>query len=277
MDFDAVADELYGTDRAGFVSLRGRRAAEARAAGERDLQRRISRLRKPTTAAALVNRLVRDRPTEVDGLLDLGGRLRRAHADLAGDRIRTLTRQRADAVRELTRRARDLADAEVGESVVREVETTLEAAAGDPEAGREVRVGRLTSALRPGDPFAGSWLPRAATPAPAREPTPRRGKRRRAGPADHERPGPATPPEPESPPPPEPPPESQREERPRSPDRDRKAQRRRRDREVAARRTRDEARQELRAAEREEARARERTEAARRALEAAEADLEDLP
>ncbi|WP_019813997.1 hypothetical protein, partial [Saccharomonospora saliphila] len=180
MDFDAVADELYRAEPASFVALRSEHAARARSAGERGLATRISALRKPTTAAALVNQLVRHRSAEVDALLDLAGELRHAHRELAGDRLRALTRRRTELVRELTSHARELAGGAVGESVVREVETTLEAAATDPEAGRAVRVGRLTSALTPSDPFAASWLPTGSPPESDERAPARRGRKQRS-------------------------------------------------------------------------------------------------
>src|SRR5690625_3119266 len=57
--FEVVADELYAATRGEFVPLREERAAAARKRGETDLANRIHRLRKPTTAAALVNLLAR--------------------------------------------------------------------------------------------------------------------------------------------------------------------------------------------------------------------------
>lgn len=166
MEFESVVDELYALDRDEFTKVRDQRAAEARKAGEKELAAKIRKLRKPTSAAWLVNRLVREWPTQVAKLTDLGDALRSAHQELAGDRLRTLSRQRHELVQQLTDQAESLAGGSVGESVVREVYDTLDAALTDPDAGRAVAQGRLTTALRPGDPFAGDWL--ALGPAPAR-------------------------------------------------------------------------------------------------------------
>lgn len=56
---DAVVRELYGVDPGEFVATRGEHAARARERGEKNLAAEIRKLRKPTTAAALVNRLSR--------------------------------------------------------------------------------------------------------------------------------------------------------------------------------------------------------------------------
>ncbi|PRX44624.1 hypothetical protein B0I33_111136 [Prauserella shujinwangii] len=262
MEFDAVADELYGADRDEFTALRDERAKAARAEGDRELAKRIKELRKPTTAAWLVNRLARRRPGEVGRLGELGDALRRAHSELAGEDLRALSRQRHELVQALTGQASELADGAVSESVTREVERTLEAALTDPEAGKAVAEGRLSSALEPAAGFSGDWL--AIGPAPERrERQSREQPKRQAQREERE----------------------QREDR-QAAERDRKvrdlaeARRRREERKrvraelTEARSARNTAETELRAAEREEAKARERTEAARRTLEAAERDVQ---
>ncbi|MGW9309322.1 hypothetical protein ACWGPQ_15065 [Saccharomonospora azurea] len=260
---DAVVTELYGVDPGEFVTTREEHAARARERGEKNLAAEIRKLRKPTTAAALVNRLARQHPDEVSALAELGDRLRAAHRELAGDRLRELTRERADRVRALVERAETPASGALGESVRREVAATLEAAVGDADAARAVADGCLTSALSPSDVFEAAWLP-VESPLPRSRP-----KRTKPTPKSS-------------------PDTRDTAERPaaREPDRDRTtptktrqdddraaAERQRREAEVRARRARDEARKELRAAEREETKARRRTERARAALEKAEDEV----
>ncbi|WP_199429810.1 hypothetical protein [Qaidamihabitans albus] len=250
MDFESVADELYGVDRDEFTAVRDERAAAARAAGDKELAKRIGGLRKPTSAAALVNGLARARPDEVGRLGEVGDALREAHAELAGERLRALSRQRHELVRALTEQAVELSGTKVSESVTREVSETLEAALADPEAGRAVAEGRLTSALRPDTGFSGDWMavgPPRKPAAGGKDGKSANGKKKDGKSKD---------------------------------DRAEIARRRREELKQAraalaeARSARDDAGAELRAAEREEAKARRRTEAARKALDAAADEVE---
>lgn len=281
---DAIADELYALDRDEFIAARDKHAADARAAGDKDLASRIRALRKPTLAAWLVNRLAREEPDEVATLADLGDELRQAHAQLAGDALRTLSRRRHELVRSLTGRAERLAGGAVSESVSREVSETLDAALTDPGSARAVTEGRLTTALRPGDVFSGDWLA-AAPSAPAVPRAPATPKKTAKGtkPAGEAKPAKGRTPSPET---------AEREaarraeqERQRQAEARREAEnerwrrreelKRAREEAVRARSDRDEARRALRAAEREEAKARKRTESARQAFEAAQSRVAD--
>src|SRR5206468_2334360 len=95
--FDAVADELYTLPRDEFTAARTERAKEAKAR-EPDLAKQIGQLRKPTVAAWLVNQVSRRHPREIEELADIGEKLRSAHQKLAGDQLRTLSRQRNDLI-----------------------------------------------------------------------------------------------------------------------------------------------------------------------------------
>lgn len=161
MRFDDVADELYAVPREEFTALRKQRAAEARASGERELAGEIGGLRKPTTAAWLVNQLSRQHAEEVAGLERLAEALRMAHAELAGDDLRELSRQRSSIMHALLERARQLgADHEVpvSDAVARDITGTLEAALVDPETARDMARGRLESAPDPGLATSIEWL-----------------------------------------------------------------------------------------------------------------------
>jgi hypothetical protein len=140
MDFDTVAGELYGGDLAEFVSARNAAAKAAKAEGNAELAARIRDLRKPTTAAAIVNRLARNDPGRLRELAEVGDELRDAHTRLAGDDLRALTRHRGELVRQIIHDLPSMTD-----TVSREVEATLEAVAADPGTAALALAGRLTS------------------------------------------------------------------------------------------------------------------------------------
>jgi hypothetical protein len=150
VDLDEAADELYGLPPEEFTAARKEHEATAKEDGDRELARAIAGLGKPSTAAWVCNLLVRARPDEVDGLLELGGLLREAQESLAGDQLRQLDVQRRQLVAALARQARALAyehGHRVTEAVGTQVEETLRAALADPGAGEALRSGRLTSAM----------------------------------------------------------------------------------------------------------------------------------
>ncbi|GAB3565124.1 hypothetical protein GCM10027445_10120 [Amycolatopsis endophytica] len=181
--FDAIADELYALPRDEFTSARTERAKQVKARRP-DLAKRIARLRKPTVSAWLVNQVGRRHASEVEQLADLGGQLRSAHQKLAGDELRSLSRERNELIRRLSGFAGTIA-AEAGvtysDSAERQVEATFEAAVSDPDAAAEVRAGRLSGALTPSS--SEDWLasalaasPRKRAPAPKKEPAPKKAR-----------------------------------------------------------------------------------------------------
>lgn len=150
MDFDAVADELYTLAPEEFTAARNAGVKQARAEGDRQLASRIQALRKPTVAAWLTNQLVRAHGPEVDVLLDLGRELREVLADVKGDELRELTRQRYQLVSALVRQARSLAQTQgrrISDEVAQAVRTTLEATLSDDASANLVAAGRLSDGL----------------------------------------------------------------------------------------------------------------------------------
>ncbi|MCF6743699.1 hypothetical protein E9529_05300 [Blastococcus sp. KM273128] len=150
MDFDEVADELYAVPPEEFVALRTQRQDEAKAAGDKALAKEIGALPKASAAAWACNLLVRGQRAEIEGLVELGDLLREAQEGLAGDQLRALDVQRRQLLTALTRQARALAHAAghpVSTSVATQVEETLRAAMSDPDAGRALLTGRLTSPM----------------------------------------------------------------------------------------------------------------------------------
>lgn len=151
VDFDDVADELYGLSPEDFTAARNDRSKQARAEKDRDLAGRITSLRKPTLAAWATNQLVREHADEVDVLLDLGRELRDVMADIEGDDLRQLTKQRYQLVSALVQQARSLAQSKgkrLADDVAQAVRTTLEATLSDEASADAVATGRLTDALQ---------------------------------------------------------------------------------------------------------------------------------
>ena len=145
----AVADELYGLPLAEFTPTRDARARELKGS-DPELSRAVKALRKPSTAAWVANLLVRHESEQVGQVLAVGEALRQAQADLAGEELRGLTRQRRQLTAAVTGRARAVA-AEHGQrvtgSVADQVEATLTAAMVDEDCSRALRSGLLVAAL----------------------------------------------------------------------------------------------------------------------------------
>jgi hypothetical protein len=186
-NLDATLDELYGLDPTEFTARRDGLAADARKAGDRELAAATKALRRPSVAAAAVNRMVRSEPEEIERLTTLGSGLRKAQEELSGDDLRALGRQRQQLIGGLVQQARRLADRSgrpITDAAAREVEATFEAALADEAAGRVVRQGRLVRSLQrsgmdpvdlegaaagPASPSAPMPRPRAAAPPRGRE------------------------------------------------------------------------------------------------------------
>jgi hypothetical protein len=149
-DVDAIADELYGLPPEEFTAARTHYEKEAKAAGDRDEAARIHSLAKPSVTAWLANQLVRSHRSEIEPLLELGGALRDATRDLAGDQLRALSQQQHKLMYALVQQARALARAagrSVSEDAARALEETLRAALADEEAANLLLAGHLTEAL----------------------------------------------------------------------------------------------------------------------------------
>lgn len=147
-------DELYGVALGDFTPERDRRAKELKAGGDASAATRMKGLKKPSTAAWVVNLLVRREAEQVDQVLELGASLRAAAEDLDGEQLRALTRQRRQLTAAVTTRARALARAEglkVSATVADQVEGTLHAAMLSAAASDAVRTGALVRAIEPAE------------------------------------------------------------------------------------------------------------------------------
>ncbi|WP_158371894.1 hypothetical protein [Cellulosimicrobium cellulans] len=147
VDLAEVAAGLYGVPPAEFTAARAAAVRAARQDGDRDLARSVGALRKPSSAAAAVNLLVRERADDLAGLLDLGVRLREAQAALAGADLRALHAEQQRAVGAAADAALDLLGGAGGPAVRGQVEATLRAAMGDPDAAVAVATGLLVRDL----------------------------------------------------------------------------------------------------------------------------------
>lgn len=177
-------DALYGVPPDEFTALRKELAAAAKKRGDDDAARVIAASRRPTTAAWVVNRLIRADDTVRTRLGDLTDELRAAHADMDGPRIRELTGVQRKLIGELVRAAFEAAGIANPTAALREdITGTLQAAVADPEVAG--RLGRLEKA----EQFSGFGdFGAVVETAPAR-PKPRRGEPRAAKPAA--KPGPS--------------------------------------------------------------------------------------
>jgi hypothetical protein len=150
VSLSAAADELYGADPAGFVARRTELVKQARTAGDKALSGQIAALRRPTVAAWYMNLLARAGSTELDDLIDLGARMRRAQGELDMARVTSLAPRRRELEHAVQRRL-DMLLATQGITASpaswAEVGHTLTAVAADASAAAAVRSGCLARSL----------------------------------------------------------------------------------------------------------------------------------
>ncbi|HQY34851.1 MAG TPA: hypothetical protein PLS68_12865 [Actinotalea sp.] len=147
MEIADVAHQLYGLPPEEFTAARNACAKAAKDGGDRELAASVTALRKPTAGAWLLNQLVRRHRGEVDGVLELGVRLRAAQGTLGAADLRALDEQRRQLTRAVARQAVAIAVAagrKVSAQVTADVEETLRSAMVDPEAGAALATGLLT-------------------------------------------------------------------------------------------------------------------------------------
>jgi hypothetical protein len=127
------AADLYGLPADEFTAARNARAKALRAE-QPELAAQVAKLPKPTAAAAAVNRLARDEPSEVRALVQAGRRLREAQeAALAGkgeSSVADATSEHRAALERVRRETRRLG---LSDAVLERVSSTLRAASIDAE------------------------------------------------------------------------------------------------------------------------------------------------
>jgi hypothetical protein len=168
MTVEELIDELYGLPLEEFTQARNDAARELRRAGRREEADRVKALRKPTAAAAAVNRLVREHRGEVEAFLAAAASLRDAQLTGKGD-LADATRREREALEQLT---------EAGGASVRQ---SLLAAAVDEQAAHAILAARLEHELEPrgfgtllAQPLPAGAKRRSAPQAPAEPPPPKK-------------------------------------------------------------------------------------------------------
>jgi hypothetical protein len=133
---DTLAREqlkLYGLPQAEFTAARNARAKELRK-DDPELAAAVAALPKPTAAAAALNELVREDPSEARALIQSGKRLRQAQeAAVTGKRGADLTKAIEEHRSALDRMQRDLRRRKLSGATVDKAAKTLRVASVDPE------------------------------------------------------------------------------------------------------------------------------------------------
>ncbi len=146
-DLASEAAKLYALPASEFTAARTARAKQLRAK-QPDLGAAVAVLPKPTAAAAAVNRLAREEPSEVRALVQAGKRLRAAQEDAVsgtpGEDLPAAIAEHREALDRVRREARRL---ELSATVLDRVTATLRAASVDPEAQSLLERGLLAREL----------------------------------------------------------------------------------------------------------------------------------
>ena len=146
----AALRSLYAVPPEEFMAERKRLVAAAKADGDPAVAKEIGTLRKPSLAAWAVNLLAREAPDLVDGLADLGGRMRAAQGRLDTDTLTSLRPERDQLLEEVVRTTvRLVADAGRTCSVAaqQDVRATAIAALADEQAMAAMASGQLARPL----------------------------------------------------------------------------------------------------------------------------------
>ncbi len=172
-ELDEIAAELYGLHPDAFAPARDEQVRRARGEGRQPLARELSRLRRPTQSAWLINLLWREQREVMEQFLQLGEELSRAQAEASGPELHRLSALRRELEAALIRTARGLAQkagSNVSASMEREAQETLSAALAQPEVAAEVRTGRLVKpAAYAGFGTLMPSVPAASAQQPARD------------------------------------------------------------------------------------------------------------
>ena len=182
INLDKELDRLYGLPLDRFTEARDTRIKELRSGGEREAADHLKQARKPTAAAWVANQLARSERMNVRALLTAGEQLREGQAELMRggkpDGLRRAEESERRALTALLDAGRELTD---GDATLRKLESTLRAAAVDPDASTMLERGRLTKELSPsGFGLAGMPAPpKRRASAKARKPDPAAERRKR--------------------------------------------------------------------------------------------------
>jgi hypothetical protein len=175
---DAEAERLYGLEPEEFVAARDAAVKTLRGEGRRAEAAAVGKLRKPSVAAWVVNRLARDEADLVEALLNAGAKLREVQlAGAAASDLRTAIEAEAKALDALMRPAGRIAGRSGSgrDAALERARDTLHAAALDPDLAEEVRRGVVVREQQAiGFPL-GAALPERPAGRPAAKPSRRKG------------------------------------------------------------------------------------------------------
>ncbi|HET8988255.1 MAG TPA: hypothetical protein VFN43_07055 [Humibacillus sp.] len=146
----AAVEQLYAAMPGEFTPLRTQLARQARSAGDAELAKAITALRKPTVAAWALNHFVREHGEELDDFRAFAELLREAQRTLDAEQLRVLGRERAkrvDAVAERVAQEASAVGQPLGAGVAQEVRDSLTALVADESAEASVLTGALVRAL----------------------------------------------------------------------------------------------------------------------------------
>ena len=146
----AALRSLYAVPPEEFMAERKRLVAAEKADGDPAVAKEIGTLRKPSLAAWAVNLLAREAPDLVNGLADLGGRMRAAQGRLDTDTLTSLRPERDQLLEEVVRSTVQLvADAgrTCSAAAQQDVRATAIAALADEQAMAAVASGQLARTL----------------------------------------------------------------------------------------------------------------------------------
>jgi ElaB/YqjD/DUF883 family membrane-anchored ribosome-binding protein len=152
-DLEQELDGLYALPLEEFTKARNDLAARLKQAHQNEAADLVRALKKPSVVAAAANRLAREEPHQVVGLLAAGERLREAQQRaLAGDGKAEEVNEAVAAERDALRALLASARAQLGErssaTLLDRLGQTLRAAAVDDEGRALLERGRLTEELK---------------------------------------------------------------------------------------------------------------------------------
>lgn len=142
---DDAIDALYAGDPEDFVAARDELIARLRTDGDKAAVAEVRKLRRPTAAAGILNRLAGG--TALAELARLGERSRTAQSKLDAAALRRLGGERNALTQRVLDAAQDGAGEPLSAAIREQIVATVTAAIADPGAADAVASGRLTKAL----------------------------------------------------------------------------------------------------------------------------------
>jgi hypothetical protein len=150
-ELTTIAAQLYRMPPGEFTTQRTARARAAKDDGNRELAQAITKLKKPSVAAWVIDAVARERPGDLDELADVAddlGSLQRGERVPGGPAA--LDERRRSTIARVLGHAFELAKAQevsVSSAAMDEVEATLRAVLADASAAAAARTGLLVRSL----------------------------------------------------------------------------------------------------------------------------------